>query len=212
MKLPPICRSQLPVTAPAARFTRVMWGSMVVLVPRSGVARDAATALASTLDGVRFAVAERSLSADTDRPSAQAEAEAIARQLARGERPGRMLIVGQGDGAQVAVELARRLEGTGRAATRVCAVVVAEAAAPPRDGSPDPEPISAPIHVWAGSGDPFAPPGQEMLGWSEHTEALTTFRAFDGSAGFLLTRAREVAWQLRRVLEAPVEAEVLDAR
>lgn len=193
---------------------------MVVLIPRAGVAREEAAALASALGGVRFVVVERSPgAADThahdhgwDQPSAEAEAEVVARQLARGVRPDRLVVVGQGDGAPVAVELARRLEGISRTRGWMHAVVVAAAAPSPADDSGNVKPIAAPVHVWAGADDPCAPPGHGMLGWREYTEAPTTFRQFEGSADFLLTRAREVARRLRQVLAAQDEVEVLDAR
>lgn len=196
---------------------------MVVLIPRAGVAGEDTAALASALGGVRFVVVERSPGAagvpargddSWDQPSAEAGAEAdvVARQLARGVRPDRLVVVGQGDGASVAVELARRLEGISRTRAWVRAVVVAAATPSRADGPGQVEPIAAPIHVWAGSGDPFAPPGHGMLGWREHTEASATFRQFDGADDFLLTRAQEVARRLRQLLAAHDEAEVLDAR
>src|SRR6185437_12205812 len=119
-KLPPICRCQLPVVAPGVRFARVMWGSMVVLIPRTGVTHAATAALARALGDVLLVVVERSLSTDTDRHgaasdhraapdhnalsdqgSAAAESEAIARQLPAGVLAYDVVVVGQGDGAQV---------------------------------------------------------------------------------------------------------------
>ena len=248
-KLPPICRCQLPVVAPGVRFALVMWGSMVVLIPRTGVTRAATASLARALGGVLFVVVERSLSTDTDRHSAvsdhhgapdhgtapdqgsaAAESEAIARQLPAGLLAYEVVVVGQGDGAQVAIELARRLEqpgvrDSGLATGGVSAVVVAGALpsrageSPRSPGSPgslasspssQPEPIAAPLHVWAGTEDLSAPAGHRMLGWREFTDATTTFRSFAGSDDFLLTHVGEVARQLRRVLAIPSASEVLD--
>lgn len=206
---------------------------MVVLIPGTGVARGATAALARALDGVRFVVVERSQSTDTDRRSAvsgecaapdecaapnqcsvMAESEAIARHLPAGALAYEVVVVGQGDGAQVAIELARRLERPGAqdraaAAGRVRAVVVAGALPPDAHdssgssgspGAPEVEPIAAPLHVWAGTEDLLAPAGNAMLGWREFTDAPTTFGAFDGPGDFLLTRVGEVTRRLRRVL------------
>src|SRR5581483_436589 len=100
-KLPPSCRSQLPPAASPARFALFMWGSMVVLIPRTGVTREATAALARALGGVRLVVVERSLSADTDwrhavldQRSAAAEAEAIERQLAAAPPADEVVVVG----------------------------------------------------------------------------------------------------------------------
>jgi hypothetical protein len=247
-KLPPICRCQLPADAPSVRFARVMWGSMVILIPATGVTRAAAAPLARALGGVHFVVVERTRSTDTDRRnaaldhctvldrsappdqgSAAAESEAIARQLPAGVLAYEVVLVGQGDGAQVAIELAHRLEqpgvrDSGLATGGVSAVVVA-GAAPPTTGessrslepgpeperAPAPEPIAAPLHVWAAAEDLSAPAGQNMLGWHAFTDAPTTFRSFDGSAAdFLLTQVAEVAEQLQRVLAVSSASEVLD--
>jgi hypothetical protein len=210
-----------------------MWGSMVVLIPSSGVARAATAVLARALDGVRFVVVERSPSPDTARRAdtgsdadadltaepatePEIEAEAIARQLAAGVPADRLIIVGQGDGAQTAIELARRLEGAGNrdgsaGPRRVDAVVIAAALPRPADDAQNmADPIAAPLHVWAGTEDLSAPAGQRMLGWREYTDAPTTFRVFDGSEDFLLTQVDEVAERLWRVLAARSVAEVLD--
>lgn len=212
---------------------------MVVLIPGTGVTRAATAVLARALDGVLFVVVERSLSPDTgrrsaaldhcavmdrraalddgvlDQCSAAAESEAIAQQLPAGLLAYEVVVVGQGDGARVAIELARRLEqpgvrDSGLATGGVSAVVVAGALPPdPGDVSdcadspdrPQTEPIAAPLHVWAATEDLSAPAGHRMLGWREFTDATTTFRAFEGAEDFLLTRAGEVAGRLRRVLE-----------
>lgn len=199
-----------------------MWGSMVVLIPRTGVTREATAALARALGGVRFLVAERSLSTDTDwrhaaldQRSAAAQAEAIARQLAAGLPADEVVIVGQADGAQVAVELTRRLEGTGErdlapGAMRVSALVVAGALPSRAEQTPAVDPIATPLHVWAGLEDPLAPAGPGMLGWREFTDAATTFRSFDGADDFLLIHVHEVARRLRRLLPAGNASEVLD--
>ena len=194
-----------------------MWGSMVVLIPGTGVSREAAAALARALDGVRFVVAERSLSADPYQCPAQAEAEAIARQLSAGLLADEVVIVGQGDGARVAVELARTLErpdewNWGPAAGRISAVVVAGAQPPSGEEARGADPIAAPLHVWAGPEDLLASAGHGMLAWREFTDAPTTFRAFDGNGDFLLTRVHEVAGRLRRLLAARGASEELDVR
>lgn len=206
-----------------------MSGPMVVLIPRSNVTRVSAAGLARALDGIRLVLVERSLSADVCRfdaarlkTAAEDEAHEIARQLAADNPPGpgpaRVVIVGQGDGAAVAVELARCLEraregNPGRAASRVRGVVVAAALPSLADRCEQVEPIDAALHVWAGCDDLFAPPGSmRMLAWREHTNATTTFRAFDGSEDFLFSRAKEVADRLRRVLTAHGETEALDVR
>jgi len=217
-----------------------MWGSMVVLIPRTGVTHAATAALARALGDVPFVVVERSLSTDTDRHgaasdhraasdqgSAAAESEAIARQLPAGVLAYDVVVVGQGDGAQVAIELARRLEQPGARdsglATGGVSAVIVVGALPSRagqspdspdssgsPGSPQTMPIAAPLHVWAGTEGLSAPAGQRMLGWCEVTDATTTFRSFAGSDDFLLTRVSEVATQLRRVLAVPSASEVLD--
>lgn len=208
---------------------------MVILIPGTGVTRAATAPLARALGAVHFVVVERSLSADTDRRiaapdqgSAAAESEAIARQLPAGVLAYEVVVVGQGDGAQVAIELACRLEqpgvrDSGLATGGVGAVVVAGALPPPTGGSsrslepgaePDgaqaPEPIAAPLHVWAAAEDLSAPAGHRLLGWRAFTDAPTTFRSFDGSADFLLTHVAEVAEQLQRVLAVSSAPEVLD--
>ncbi|HZP54496.1 hypothetical protein [Actinocrinis sp.] len=214
-----------------------MWGSMVVLIPRTGVTREATAALARALGGVRLVVVERSLSADTDwrhavldQRSAAAEAEAIERQLAAAPPADEVVVVGQADGAQVAVELARRLEGSGErdpgpvhpgpvhpglgdlgpGAVRVSAVVVAGASPSRADEALKAEPIATPLHVWAGVDDPLAPAGPAMLGWRAWTDAATTFRSFAGADDFLLIHVHEVARRLRRLLPARNASEVLD--
>ena len=199
-----------------------MWGSMVVLIPRTGVTREATAALARALGAVRFVVVERSLGADTDwrhavldQRSAAAEAEAIARWLVADPPADEVVVVGQADGAQVAVELTRRLEGTGERnpgpeSMRVSAVVVAGAMPSHADETRAVDPIATPLHVWAGSQDPLAPAGPDMLGWRECTDAATTFRSFDGADDFLLIHVHEVARGLRRLLPARNAPEVLD--
>jgi|SRR5579884_1371630 len=221
-KLPPSCRSQLPPGAPAARFALFMWGSMVVLIPRTGVTREATAALARALGGVRLVVVERSLSTEThwrhaalDQRSAAAQAEAIARQLEAALPADEIVLVGQADGAQVAIELARRLEGSGERdrgpeTVRISAVVVAAASPSRADEQPEAEPIATPLHVWAGLADPLAPAGPGLLGWRVWTDAATTFRAFAGADDFLLIDVHEVARRLRRLLPARDASEVLD--
>jgi surfactin synthase thioesterase subunit len=151
-----------------------------------------------------------------------ARVDALERELADRPLPERLVLVGHGTGAYVAVELARRLEQRGSGP--VHAVVVA-AQVPPRpahDGridDADPpadvyefdyaEPIEAPLHVWAASHDPSAPPGEAMLGWARCTDGPTAFRVFEGSHDFLFAGNDAVAARLR--LLASPRAEVLHA-